>query len=86
MSSPALIGMQCNRGFALLGIRYVYVDLADVHTRVASVTDLGISDYRPVRGGNIGKNVYFVLLILCCLEHIPGSFERNRRAGGSARL
>lgn len=78
---PAFIGMQRNRGFALLGIWYIHVDLTDVYTRVAAVADLGISDYRPIRRSDIGKNVYFFPFISRALEDFPCSFKGNCGAG-----
>jgi hypothetical protein len=46
---PAFIGMQYHRRFAFLGIRYIYVNLADFYTMVAPVADILIKSHRLVR-------------------------------------
>ena len=51
---PALIGMQYYRWFAFLGVGYKYVYLADLHTGVAAIAEIGIENYRTGGADNIG--------------------------------
>jgi len=46
--------MQYNWRFALLGVGNIYVHLADFHTMVATVTDIGIENHRCIGGYYIG--------------------------------
>ena len=46
---PALVGVQYYRRFAFLGVGYKYVYLADLHTDVAAVADIGIENNRISR-------------------------------------
>jgi hypothetical protein len=50
---PALVGVQYYRWFAFLGIGYKYVYLADFHTDVAAVADIGIENDRISRADYI---------------------------------
>jgi hypothetical protein len=50
---PAFIGMKYYRRFAFIRIRNINIYLADFHTGIASGADIGIKDYRCVRGDYI---------------------------------
>ena len=46
---PAFLWMQNNRRLAFLGMRYIYVYLADFHAMIAAVAYIRIENYRIVR-------------------------------------
>ena len=52
---PAFLGMKNDGRFALLRMRDVDVNLACIHTDVASVADLWVKNHRVIRCNNIGN-------------------------------
>jgi hypothetical protein len=58
---PAFIGMQYHWWFAFLWIGYEYVYLADFNASIASVTDIGIENYRISGTNDIWQCIYLFL-------------------------
>jgi hypothetical protein len=58
---PAFLGMKDDGRFALLRMRYINVDLACIHTDVASVANIRIEDHRIIRCSDIRHREYFFL-------------------------
>ena len=58
---PAFVGVKNNRRFALLGMGYINVYLADFNTMVAPIADIRIENHGVVRCSDIRNSDYFFL-------------------------
>jgi hypothetical protein len=58
---PTLLRIQDNGRLAFLRVGDQDVHLADIHTLIAPVADLGIEGDRGARGAGVGKRIDFVL-------------------------
>jgi hypothetical protein len=65
---PAFVGMKDNRRFALLGVGYINVYLADFNTMIAPVAYIGIKNHGVVRCCDVRNSDYFLLGHLSLLK------------------